>query len=584
MIPRIRALLALPLLFLIWQAPALAQQTPPGHAIASAHPLATEAGLEILDAGGNAFDAAVAITATLAVVEPYGSGMGGGGFWLLHRASDGFQTMIDGRETAPAEADRDMYLDAEGALIREASLNGPLAAGIPGTPAALAHITEHYGRLSLAESLSPAIRHARQGFAVDEHYRRMAGFRRDVLRASAEAAAIFLKNNDIPPAGHRIVQKDLARVLERLARRGPDSFYRGDFARELAASVREAGGIWQTEDLAAYRIKEREPVSGAWGDIRITSAALPSAGGIGIVTMLALLEDQRLAELEEADRIHLLAEAMRRVYRDRMLYLGDPDFADVPVQRLLGENHLAFLRSDLDPERATPSSDLPTPPSGGEDTTHFSVIDDEGNRVGATLSINYPFGSGFVAAGTGILLNNEMDDFATRPGEPNAYGLVGGLPNAIEPGKRPLSSMTPTFMETDDRVAVLGTPGGSRIITQVLLTTLAFAENDDPDDWVSRPRFHHQYEPDRIEHEPGAISDDVRRELEARGHTVEAMGRRYGDMQAVLWHRGQGWLDAASDPRGGGLAVVRNNEDKVELKAEEAIQSGHGPLAPADAP
>ncbi|MCK8515490.1 gamma-glutamyltransferase [Methylonatrum kenyense] len=533
-----------------------ASERPPGAAIATAHPMATEAAREIFEQGGNAFDAAVAATASLAVVEPYGSGIGGGGFWLLHRAADGHQVMVDGRETAPGEAHAEMYLDADGEPVSGASLNGPLAAGIPGTPAALAHITEHYGQLTLSQNLAPAIRQARHGFPVDRHYQRLMGFRKDAVREWPDAAAIFLLDGETPRKGHLIRQPDLARTLERIAEKGHDGFYQGELAAQLVQATRDAGGIWQLDDLADYRIVEREPVVIDYRDMRITAAGLPSAGGVALGTMFGLLADFELDQLDRVSRIHLIAETMRRAYRDRSLFLGDPDFIEDPTVHLLGEAHLSLLASDLELERATDSGDLPTPRQRGEDTTHFSIIDDDGNRVAATLSINYPFGSGFVAAGTGVLLNNEMDDFATRPGEPNAYGLIGGEPNLIEPGKRPLSSMTPAFVETDERIGVLGSPGGSRIITQVMLGILAFADGKAVHSWVSQPRYHHQYTPDRIEHEPSAFDQHTIRGLEALGHSVESAGRQFGDMQALLWHRGDDRLEAASDPRGGGKAIV----------------------------
>ena len=537
-----------------------AAERPPGAAIATAHPMATQAAREILEQGGNAFDAAVAVTASLAVVEPYSSGIGGGGFWLLHRADDGHQVMVDGRETAPGEAHSWMYLDADGEPVSGASLNGPLAAGIPGTPAALAHITEQYGHLSLSQNLAPAIRQARHGFPVDRHYRRLMGFRKDAVSEWPDAARIFLLDGEIPREGHLIRQPDLARTLERIAEQGHAGFYHGELAEKLVRSTRDAGGIWQLEDFADYAIVERDPVIIDYRDMRITAASLPSAGGVALGTMFGLLAEHDLDSLDRVTRIHLIAETMRRAYRDRSLFLGDPDFIEDPTAQLTGEDHLRLLASDLDLERATDSGDLPAPRHQGEDTTHFSIIDADGNRVAATLSINYPFGSGFVAAGTGVLLNNEMDDFATRPGEPNAYGLIGGEPNLVEPGKRPLSSMTPAFIETDDRIGILGSPGGSRIITQVMLGILAFAEGESAATWVSRPRYHHQYAPDRIQHEPGAFDLHTIRALEALGHSVESAGRQYGDMQAVLWHRGENRLEAASDPRGGGEAIVLSRE------------------------
>lgn len=559
------AALALSLLLSHWGT-IQADDTPPADAVATAHPLATQAAWEIFDAGGNAFDAAVAVSAALAVVEPYGSGIGGGGFWLLHRAEDGHQVMVDGRETAPGEATANMYLDDAGQPLPRASLDGALAAATPGTPAALAHLSEHYGRLGLARNLQPAIRYARDGFQVGQLYRRMARFRLDALRASPESASILLNDGRVPPVGHRIVQRDLADTLERLARLGKDGFYEGATARRLVEAVRDNGGIWKPEDLAGYSVVERPPVSGTYHGIRVVSAPPPSAGGIGLVTMLKLLEPWNLTAMDAASRIHLAVEAMRRAYRDRALYLGDPDFTSFPQRELLSGAHMEALSRDMRLDQASPSAELITPPTArGDNTTHFSIIDADGNRVAATLSINYPFGSGLMARGTGVLLNNEMDDFARQPGVPNGYGLVGGHANIIEPGKRPLSSMTPTFLESGDRVAVLGTPGGSRIITQVLLGTLAFAEDQPPDVWVSLPRFHHQYLPDRIQHEPGAITIETRRALVARGHTVVPMFREYGDMQAVLWNRLHDTMQAASDPRGEGLAEVRERQDRTGI-------------------
>ncbi|MCC5858824.1 MAG: gamma-glutamyltransferase [Ectothiorhodospiraceae bacterium] len=535
---------------------------PPEPAVATAHPLATQAALDILEAGGNAFDAAVAATAALAVVEPYGSGIGGGGFWLLHREADDFQVMVDGRETAPGAAHRDMYLDDDGEVRSRLSLDGPLAAAIPGTPAALAHITEHYGRLSLAENLAPAIRHAREGFRVGSHYRRMARFRQDALRASPQARAIMLKEGEVPELGYVLRQPDLAGTLEQLVEHGADGFYRGEVAERLVRGMRNAGGIWTLEDLETYRLVEREPVRFQYHDMTITAASLPSAGGIALATMLQILEPFDLQAMGPAGRIHLTVEAMRRAYRDRHVYLGDPDFVHVPVERLVSREHADRLREGLRVDRATPSASLDVHGDEGEDTTHFSIIDQEGNRVAATLSINYPFGSGFIPAGTGVLLNNEMDDFASQPGKPNAYGLVGGERNAIEPGKRPLSSMTPVFIEDSERVGILGSPGGSRIITQVLLGILHFADGREPHEWVSAPRYHHQYLPDRIQHEPGAITVEIRRELVDRGHRVVPMTREYGDMQAVLWNIPENRVVAASDPRGGGLAVPYGTRDE----------------------
>lgn len=532
---------------------------PPAAAIASAHPLATAAGFEILEAGGNAFDAAVAVSAALAVVEPYSSGIGGGGFWLLHRAADGFETMLDGRERAPLAATRSMYLDAQGEVIPGLSMDGALAAGIPGEPAALAHLATHYGRLPLAVSLAPAIRYARAGFEVDELYRRLAAFRAEALNKSADAARIFLLDGAVPPVGHRIRQPELAATLEAMARDGHDGFYAGEVAERLVDGVRAAGGIWTREDLAAYRVVEREPIRGAYRGIRVTTAAPPSSGGVVLVSALNILAGYDLAALDEATRIHVVVEALRRAYRDRAEYLGDPDFVSMPLARLTHPFYAEGLRASIRLDRATPSADLPgTQPSmDGPHTTHFSILDAEGNRVSATLSINYPFGAALVVPGTGVLLNDEMDDFSAKPGVPNAYGLVGAEANAIAPGKRMLSSMTPTFLETNDRVAILGTPGGSRIISMVLLGALEFAERKPPSAWVARPRFHHQYLPDVIQFEPDAIDALLQEDLAALGHALSEQSQSYGNMQAVQWHKRDGRVEAASDPRGVGAAEVR---------------------------
>ncbi len=527
-------------------------------AIASAHPLATAAGMEILEAGGNAFDAAVAVSAALAVVEPYSSGIGGGGFWLLHRAADGYEIMVDGRERAPLAATRDMYLDANGEVVPGLSINGPLAAGIPGVPAALAHITREYGRLSLQRSLAPAIRLARDGFEVDPYYNRLAGFRLQALQADAESARLFLQDNAVPSAGHRVLQPELAATLEALAEHGRDGFYAGRVAQQLVDGVRTAGGIWTLEDLTQYTVVERKPVSGSYQGWRVVSAPPPSSGGVALVTMLNILDGYPLETLEAASRAHVIIEAMRRAYRDRAEYLGDPDFVDVPVARLTGEEHAAKLRASIRTDRATPSSALiaASPATEGTDTTHFSILDGAGNRVAATLSINYPFGACFTPPGTGVLLNDEMDDFSAKPGAPNAYGLVGAEANSIAPGKRPLSSMTPTFMENRDGVAILGTPGGSRIITMVLLGALDLAGGGMPESWVSVPRFHHQYLPDVVQHEPAAFSTGQRESLEALGHTLKQLDADYGNMQAVYLDRNTGRASAASDPRGVGTSEV----------------------------
>ncbi len=528
-------------------------------AVATAHPLATKAGVDILKQGGNAFDAAAAITASLAVVEPYSSGLGGGAFWLIHRASDGKQIMIDGREKAPMLSHKDMYLDKSKNVIKGLSLNGPMAAGIPGVPAGIEHLVKNYGRLSLKEVLAPAIKQAKEGFPVTDRYQKLIGYRKNVIKDYSEAASIFLKDNDVPPIGHLIIQNDLANTLTLIAKQGRDGFYKGALARKMVDSVKKNGGIWETTDLEQYNLVEREPIVTNYKGIKVTSATLPSSGGIVMGQALNILEHFDLKKVDPITRKHIVVEAMRRAYRDRAAYLGDMDFVDVPIERLLDKNYTEGMALTIDINKATPSSelsDIVADQHVGMDTTHFSVIDAEGNRVSATLSINLPFGSGFVAKGTGVVLNNEMDDFSVKPLTANAYGLVGDHANAIAPGKRPLSSMTPTFLETDDRIGILGTPGGSRIISMVLLGVLDFADGHLPESWVSLPRYHHQYLPDEILFEQGGLTISEQEALKRKGHKLNEKNRKYGNMQAIMVWKKKNISFAASDPRGEGKAEV----------------------------
>ncbi|MDA0990474.1 MAG: gamma-glutamyltransferase [Verrucomicrobia bacterium] len=526
-------------------------------AIATAHPLATAAGFEILAMGGNAFDAAVAVSAALAVVEPAGSGLGGGGFWLIHRAADQRSTMIDGRETAPRAATRDMYLDATGSVIRNRSREGPLAAGIPGLPAALDHLARHYGTLPLSTSLKPAIRLASNGFAVSPLLHHALTETQDLLRQCPTSAAVFLPSNVVPASGTILFQPELAETLERIGQHGRDGFYKGPTAEALIARVTAGGGIWSLDDLAAYRIVEREPISIDINGTRLISAPPPSSGGIALATMLNVLDGFALNKVDLATRHHLIVEAMRRAYRDRAQYLGDPDFVDIPIARLTHPYYAAGLKTAIHEDRATPSAQLPgirSPPAGTE-TSHYCIIDTAGNRVAATQSINFWFGSGFMAPGTGVILNNEMDDFSTKPGIPNGYQLVGADANAIAGGKRMLSSMSPTFVESDQGLLVLGTPGGSRIISMVLLGILAWRDGDRAATIARAPRFHHQYLPDILFHEPGAFDAITANSLSRRGHKLEQTESSYGNMQ-IITVDANGTVEAASDPRGEGFAQV----------------------------
>lgn len=526
-------------------------------AIASAHPLATQAGFEILEQGGNAFDAAVAVSAVLAVVEPYSSGLGGGGFWLLHRASDGFQTMIDGRETAPNAAHKDMYLNKNGVVDSRLSLDGPLAAGIPGVPAALDHLNKKYGRLSLPQTLAPAIRYARLGFKVSSHYQKLAGFRLNILNASPSASAIFLQNGQIPELDSLIIQPDLANTLEQLAQQGRAGFYQGNIAQKLVSSVQYAGGIWTLQDLKKYQIKERKPIISSYQGYKITSAALPSSGGIVLSLLLNQLEQLPFQQADNIQRKHLIVEAMRRAYFDRSRYMGDADFVNVATARLTSKSYAKGLAASIDIHLATANEQLTnTDLSKGEDTSHFSIIDKQGNRVAATLSINYPFGAGFVATGTGVLLNDEMDDFSAQAGVANAYGLTGSHANEIAANKRPLSSMTPTFIENDNSVMIIGTPGGSRIITMVLLGVLDFIDGKDANTIVSQPRFHHQYLPNKIQIESIGFSAKEIEQLKGYGHAIKILDRQYGNMQVIIQTKRPRRTTAASDPRGEGLSLI----------------------------
>ncbi|MGA0937036.1 MAG: gamma-glutamyltransferase [Sedimenticolaceae bacterium] len=544
-------------LLCFWIASPHAANKPDADAVASAHPLATAAGIAVLQSGGNAFDAAVAVSAVLGVVEPYGSGLGGGGFWLLHEAKTGKQVMVDGREVAPLKAHRDMYLDRRGNPLPAASIDGPLAAGIPGTPKALAHIAKIYGRLPLAVTLAPAIRLADEGFSVDDMYRRYAGFRQQALLKSPAAAQQFLLNGEVPPKGYLLKQPDLANTLKLFAEQGEQAFYQGEFAQRLVAGVQKYGGIWTLEDLARYDIVERDPITFNFNDYQFTTAALPSSGGVVLAQIFNMLAQFNWDQLDSAQRVHLLTELMRRAYKERALHLGDTDQVDVPVKQLTSVEYAKQLAKDIDLQMASVSQDLPQIKiKEGMDTSHFSIIDREGNRVAATMSVNYPFGACFVVPGTGVVLNDEMDDFSIKPGVPNAYGLVGNQQNAIAPGKRMLSSMTPTFIENEQRVAILGTPGGSRIISMVMIGALQAMQGAPVEQWVGRARFHHQYLPDSLQYEPDALSEQTLEALSAMGHQLKPVDDSYGNMQAIAWDKVANKVSVASDPRGIGAAVA----------------------------
>jgi len=521
--------------------------------IASAHPLASRAGCEILQSGGNAFDASVAVAAALAVVEPFSSGLGGGGFMLLHRSSDNLEVFVDARETAPGNATPAFYLGEDGKPRGRLSLEGPTAAGIPGTPAAIDWVSARYGRLPLSRSLAPAIRLAEEGFAADSRYAAATTSREAALRNDSNAARIFLDGGKAVAVGYLVKQPQLALTLRRLAKQGKSGFYSGDAARSMVESVRSGGGLWELADLENYKVIEREPMRFTYRGARITTAPLPSSGGLVLAQSLFILEPIDLMSLSETDRAHYVVEAMRRGYHDRARYMGDPAFVKIPA-RLATRDYALKRGASIKPDRATPSNELAAASAAteGEDTTHFSIVDAEGNRVAATLSVNGVFGSGFVAGDSGVLLNNHMDDFSLAPGEANLYGLQGNEANAIAPGKRPLSSMSPTFVEDQRGVLVLGSPGGSRIISMVLLGILDYVDQPETDlkRLVGAPRFHHQYLPDRIQVEPDGFSEDWIAALKAKGHVVETGRRRWGNMQVVYLDRKTGRITTANDPRG----------------------------------
>ena len=542
---------ALSLSLLLIALPALAAVPKPSQpGIASAHPLATRAGMQVLAEGGNAFDAAIAVSAALAVVEPYSSGLGGGGFYLLHVAKDGRDVMLDGRETAPAAATHDMYLDKSGDLETSSVRRGALSAGIPGTPAALVDMAR-YGKLTLAQDLAPAIALARDGFKVDKRFAAITQESLDTLTRLCGTGCPFLVGGHAPEAGSVLKQPELAATLQVLAEKGDVGFYSGEVARQMVDAVRAVGGIWTLKDLQDYKVVERAPLSGDYRGYHIVTASPPASGGVVLLETLNILSGYPLDKLNSTTREHLIIEAWRRAYRDRNQYLGDPDFVKMPVARLTSADYAAGLRAGIRLDKALPSDDLPPVLGAGEgvDTTHFSILDKDGNMVAATQTINFRYGSGILGGKSGVILNDEMDDFAAKPGEPNGFGLVQGEANAVAPGKRPLSSMTPTFVTGPRGVAIVGTPGGSRITTMVTLAVLDFIAGGSAQHMTGLPRYHQQYLPDFVSYEPGAFSDADLQALTKMGYTLKPVPRPYGDMNVVVWDAKDGTVQSATDPR-----------------------------------
>ena len=514
---------------------------------------ASEVGRQILQAGGNAVDAAVAVGYALAVVDPCCGNIGGGGFMLIRRA-DGTATFINFREKAPRAATPAMYLDAAGNAIREASLYGYRAAGVPGTVMGLDRALAAHGRLGRAAVMAPAIALARDGFVLGPADAAILAVRTARLAADPEAARIFLRPDGTPyQPGDRLVQQDLAGTLSLIAEQGPDAFYRGPIAAAVAAAAAAHSGVLTAEDFAEYTVTEAAPVGCTYRGYHILSAPPPSAGGTVLCQMLNVLSGWNLAQSghRSAATLHLMAETMRHAYVDRNSAFGDPAFVVDPGPRLLAPRYAAAIRATIDPEKATPSSTLGpgTAPHEPAETTHYSIVDGEGNAVAVTYTLNGNFGSAVVAPGTGFLLNNEMDDFAVKPGVPNLFGLVQGAANAIAPGKRPLSSMTPTIVERDGRlVFVLGSPGGPRIITAVLQTLTGMIDFElTPQAAVTAPRVHHQWLPDTLYYERGGLDAATSAALAARGHRVVEQAP-WGAVELIVVAP-NGRLVGVNDPR-----------------------------------
>jgi len=523
-------------------------------AVVTSNALATEAGEKILAEGGNAYDAATAISAMLSVVEPFASGLGGGAFWLIYDAKSKKYKMLDARETAPLQSHKNMYLDGNGNIIKNISTLGPLSAGIPGTPAALSYVNDKYGSKKLSTLLTPAYNAAINGFPVNERYLKGANYKKEWLKKYKETEAIFLDKGEVPKKGWILKQTDLAKTIKKLMKDGHKSFYTGSLAKKMVESVQNNGGIWSEEDLNRYKVLEREPVRSTYKGVSIIAPGLPSSGGLVLSNALNILAGYELDKFSPTTQKHLIIEALRRAYYERAIKMGDPDFMDESLEFLLTPSFAAKQRESININYATDNQTLEfaNPPYQGQgnDTTHFAVIDKFGNRVAVTQSINFWFGSAFVPKGTGILLNNEMDDFSIKPGTENSYGLIGYDANAVEPGKRMLSSMTPTFLESDRGFVILGTPGGSRIISMILLAALEWIDGGDAKSMVSLPRFHHQYHPDYVLYEEKAFMSNEINELESMGHIFKKSNRQFGNMQIIMWDHENNKIEIASDPRG----------------------------------
>lgn len=527
--------------------------------VASQHKLATQVGVEILEKGGNAVDAAVGVGFALAVVLPRAGNLGGGGFMLVYDAETGKTNAINYREMAPADSDRDMYLDGEGNVDNQKFNQSYHSVGVPGTVYGMAQALEKYGTMSLDQVIAPAIKLAKEGFEVTNDLSAVLKTYEKRLKQSPDSEKIFYKGDSFYEAGDILKQEDLCWSLEQISKYGPDAMYGGKLGKKLSKAIQKSGGIIKLSDLKNYKSTEGEPVWGTYRGYDIASMPPPSSGGVHVIQMLNILEDYPIDSLghNSAETIHLMTEAMRLAYADRSEHLGDPAFWDVPSKGLTSKSYASELRKKIDRNQAGDSEEiLPGTPQDfeSEETTHFSVVDKFGNAVSNTYTLNFSFGSGLVAEGTGILLNNEMGDFSAKPGSANAYGLIGGEANAVEPGKRPLSSMTPTMVFKDGKpFIVTGSPGGSRIITTVLQIIMNVIDHEmNIAEATHAPRIHHQWYPDNLYYE-SVLNIDTRNLLTTKGHNIKQRSAM-GSTQSIMLI--DGLLYGSSDPRRPDAATI----------------------------
>ncbi|ELH9339400.1 gamma-glutamyltransferase [Campylobacter jejuni] len=523
--------------------------------VLSSHELANKIGKEVLDKGGNAIDAAVAVGYALAVVHPAAGNIGGGGFAVIHLAN-GENTTLDFREMAPLKASRDMYLDSKGEVIKDASTIGYLAAGVPGTVKGMSAMLDRYGTMKLKDLMAPAIKLAEKGYLINDRQEQTMLEAKDMFKEFPSSSKYFLKKDgNTYKSGDLFVQKDLAKTLKLIAKEGPDAFYKGKIADLIAADMAKNKGIITKEDLAQYQAIWRKPVEGTYRGYDIISMSPPSSGGAHIIEILNIMENANIENLGFASSktLHIMVEAMRQAYADRSEYMGDPDFVKIPLDKLTSKEYAKEIYAKIPKDKALPSSKV-KPGLGqiheGHNTTHYSVLDSKGNAVSITYTINASYGSGAAVEGAGFLLNDEMDDFSIKPGVPNLYGLVGGEANAIEPKKRPLSSMSPTIILKDGKVfMVVGSPGGSRIITTVLQVISNVIDHKmDISTAVESPRFHMQWLPDEIRTEPFGIIKDVQNNLEKMGYKI-TKEPYMGDVNAIMVDPKTGKIVGSMDTR-----------------------------------